>query len=292
MTLSIPRLYEKKATALETLRPWAGRQVTGSNVFELVSDIASFLSKKTDRDTLYRSLLSLLNQTLTEKSLDLLIHRLLGNQDMLERLQEVYPWDGQPHPVSVVAEILSVRLVPVERKPLAHLVEFQLHSGPPAGLCAQRKMSRRYCSVVAVDIGFSKYPDGPYVFEHPRQLVGCRCQAIVDSVPDREGRPSIVRVEATSGQRTWNRRLANLRLAKNDFDAQYPCPYKLKHPCFECPVGYLPGDTEDPQCDLAVHPQSFRRDYCRHCGQTAFFDPLESLTQCSKCYLKAMRSNS
>lgn len=291
MPLSIRQIYKVRQKIVDRLQdPFEGKILEGDDIFRFAEALAKALGSRVDVTTVYRSVLPMLRQKITIPALELLAHRLAGNIDRLINMRPVLPWDGHPDPITARAEIMGMKLTNNKRGDVLYLYTVQLHTDHVAGLVTTKGYKRGYLGAVAVDLGFSRRPSGSYLFEHPRQLVGFHALAVVEGVPDPFGKPVIRRLESNPSLRTWNRRLTNLRLSKNDRDAVYPCPHQLKHPCHDCPVGYLPSEAGDPQCDLAVQPTAYRWDRCSACGENAFFNGEESLQLCLKCYAREVFS--
>lgn len=290
--LSIRQIYKLTDKLLAKLEDqFSGGSLTGDSVFRLAGHIEAVLKRGVDRQTIYQSLLPLLGMKMTQKFLEETARRLVGNLDRLSNMRPVLPWDGQPSAEWCAAEVLSIQLVPTRRRgEVGQQVLFRLHTGLPAGLLSRRVWSRPALGVLATELGFSRARKGKILFEDPGQLVGLHCEVLVNPAPDRRGNPEVSRARASSGQKTYNRRIFHLREQKNDRGTAYPCPHQITQPCHRCPVGYVPVADGEPVCDLATHPRTYRLGQCMTCNETKFFDPNVSLLDCVRCHRRKVYS--
>lgn len=196
-----------------------------------------------------------------------------ANIRLLQAGKTVTLWSDQPRDEWVIAQCLDAVECRTKYGKVGAELTFSVLSGTPASLHLKKFWSARFSQFLARKIGFTRL-DKELPFHRITEFVGLRLLLLIDRHKSLES-PYFDKVDITSNLLSYNRRLLRARMRIG-----FKCPGNFRHPCYLCPLGY-------DKCGCAVHPRTYVRKLCSHCGQNAWADPVVmTAVVCVECARK------
>jgi len=198
---------------------------------------------------------------------------LAANLLQLQAGKPVSVWSEQPYDEWVVAQCMDAVECRTKYGKVGAELTFSLLSGTPASLQIKKFWSNRFCQFLARRVGFTR-ADKELPFHRLTELVGLRLVFLIDKTRSLE-LPYFDKVDITGNLLSYNRKLLRSRMR-----IKFVCPKKFRHPCYLCPIGY-------DKCGCAVHPRTYVKKLCTHCGNDAWTDPVVmAAVVCVECARK------
>lgn len=271
---------ERKRDQLRTeLGAQFGQQVLQADLFNaFVVQVRQRLPATVSYDAAYESCRGLLGRAFTPAEALNFCWRLAGNMDRLREGLAVGPWAGQRGDEWVPLQIIRGYQTRNAKRKLGTEFTFRILAGSPAGMRTTAFWSKGLTSLVAGNVGFSRF--GDYRFRNHRDLVGLRLYGLVEAKRSATS-PSFFEMAYPQSLVTWNREnVLRIRCRKE------PCPRGWLHPCHRCAVGFT-------ECPAAVHRFTYERGHCHKCQTPdALFDPEDQTGACVVCtHRERMKTN-
>jgi aryl carrier-like protein len=232
-------------------------------------------------DTIQESLRPFAGTELTESSTVDLIHRLLGNCWTLKENKPVRPYARLEGKEWVPVQIMEMTARINAKKVEGYDVTFKVLAGFPCTLTSTSWWPLAYCRFIAwrqlklyrrLPANMRKREVFPY--RGPLDLVTMRFSALVD-YDKSEQNLRFAELVVTANLMKWNKEQMRYRARRSP---KYACPagYANNFACHTCPIGYQ-------ECRAGCHPTTYAVKLCPACNTQAYFSDGAAATACINC---------